>query len=533
MVRHLLSGSLILALLALPSWAEEQSQLPLLGVGWTSAAGGVPTLALYHGNTGMTNGRSADGAIHFKHNMEPSGFPNAVTTGETIFFFGRWPDSTTTTNSYPVNLASHVTPTFSDDKSNTYSHVFTIGTCQDTADSTNPLNHDIYFAQNVAANTTTIDETYSNFMTNQQWSWGRFYNMATSVSGFVDGSSCLTGVLPANNTAPNITGTAYNTTQDGDLILTCVWSEYASSGGPNTYNGVTFPTNFTGLEEETSNGHACAYWVQTTHGSFTPTFTISQTTHDHFTIFSAAFRKGSGGSAPSAGARVLLYNQFFFGANGSSFTQNLPCPSGTKTIAVTDDTTDVTGFADSSSHTYSKVTQNGGSAPQIFYTANITIPSTNTFTVTASTGSAGQDLMGLYCLNTTAIDGSLAPANTSVVGSVTNSSFNNVNVTTAGTVTNYSDLSSWTPGQAGDLVILSGSTGNGPFASCQTTGCVFDSVWTTAVANWTGNPDSQNYSNGDATGHYWANSSATVNLTWGLYNNPSGSSDSILAVGFK
>ena len=34
-----------------------------------------------------------------------------------------------------------------------------------------------------------------------------------------------TGVTPSSNTAPNISGTAYTTSTNGDLILTCVYVE--------------------------------------------------------------------------------------------------------------------------------------------------------------------------------------------------------------------------------------------------------------------------------------------------------------------
>ena len=49
--------------------------------------------------------------------------------------------------------------------------------------------------------------------------------MSTTASGFVDGSSCKTGVTPSNNNAPNIAGTTYTTAASGDLILTCVYTE--------------------------------------------------------------------------------------------------------------------------------------------------------------------------------------------------------------------------------------------------------------------------------------------------------------------
>ena len=83
-------------------------------------------------------------------------------------------------------------------------------------------------------------------------------------------------------------------------------------------------------------GHACAYAVQATAGSFTPTFTVSQTRHDSFTIISVAFKAGSGASAPSNGASILLSELQSVGAAGQVLRVSLPCPSSTTAIVVRD-----------------------------------------------------------------------------------------------------------------------------------------------------------------------------------------------------
>ena len=87
-----------------------------------------------------------------------------------------------------------------------------------------------------------------------------------------------------------------------------------------------------GLSEETIYGHACAYGVQTTAGPFTPTFTVAQGTYNSFAILSAAFKAGSGGTAPGNGASILLSEMHYVGSAGQTDTVYLPCPSGTTNI---------------------------------------------------------------------------------------------------------------------------------------------------------------------------------------------------------
>jgi len=217
-----------------------------LGVAFLGCAAGyaqnTPTLSLAAGKVGITGGQNGT-ANNFEFYMEPSGYPRAVTAGETIFMMGSWPNG--------------VDPTMTDDKSNPWAAV---ASCND---STN-IRHGFFYAVNAAAGTSVITETHSSQIKNTVFDWAHFYHMSTTSSGFVDGSSCLTGVTPANNTAPNISGTPYTTATNGDLILTCVYVEQGTLGTPNPITSVTFPAGFAGLSEETSYGHACAYGVQTT-----------------------------------------------------------------------------------------------------------------------------------------------------------------------------------------------------------------------------------------------------------------------------
>ncbi len=435
----------------------------------------TPTLTLAATKVGISS-NEAGRASNFTFQMEASGWPHAVTAGETIFMMGSWPNGNN--------------PTISDDKSNTWAAV---PSCNDSTNT----NHGFFYAVNVAANTSMITETHNSAIGNGVFDWAHFYNMSTTSSGFVDGSSCMTGVTPANNSVPNITGTAFTTTTNGDLILVCVYVEQGSLAAPNAISSITFPSGFTGLGVDTSYGHACAYGLQTTAGSFTPTFTVSQSTHNSLTIMSAAFKAGSRGGAPGNGASVLLSEMHYVGAQGQTDTLNLPCPSGTTAVAALDDAASLKSVTDSNSNGWTNApiwqTAWGG----IYYVNSPTIGSTNSYTVTLHFGSTGNyDLVGLFCLGGTGgIDTGAAAANSSTLDGAGSG-------TTYNTPTNFptfTDAPSLTPSVAGDLILSVGAMGVGPVNSCVAGQCVFDYVGSTT---WNGaGGDNESYANGDLMGH--------------------------------
>src|ERR1700722_19643115 len=318
----------------------------------------TPTLALTAGKVGFDSG-FAGSANNFQFYMDPGGFPRAVTQGETIFMMGSWPNGNN--------------PTMSDDKSNSWASVTS---CNDGTG----IRHGFFYAVNAAANTSVINEIHSSTVANTVFDWAHFYNMSTTASGFVDGSSCKTGETPPNNTAPNINGTPFTTRANGDLILVCVYVENNPLGHPDPISSVTWPAGFSGLSEESWYGHACAYGVQTTAGSFTPTFTIAQGTHNSFTIISAAFKAGSGGATPLAGASVLLSELHMTNPNGQTDTVSLPCPAGTTAVVAMDDAYGLTvSVTDSNSNTWQHPAFQS-SFSEIWYT-NSPISNGNTYTV--------------------------------------------------------------------------------------------------------------------------------------------------------
>lgn len=467
----------------------------------------TPTLSLARGNTGISSNENGR-ASNFEFYMEASGWPRAVTAGEAIFMMGSWPSGNN--------------PTISDDKSNKWNSAVS---CTDSGG----MSHGFFYAANAAANTSVITETHGSPIGSGVFDWAHFYNMSTTSSGFVDGSSCKTGVTPSNNTAPNITGTAYSTATNGDLILTCVYVEGglgALLGSANALTSVTWPSGFTGLSEETFYGHACAYSVQTTAGSFTPTFTVAQGTHSSFTIVSAAFKAGSGGTAPGSGASVLLSEIHYTAGNGQTNTLNLPCPAGTTNVTVMDDAGSLTGVADSNSNTWAHVSVPGNYYGPIYYVNSPAITNGNTYTVHMTFGTTGNwDLVGLFCLgNTNGVDtAAIAKNNSTLVAAGSGATYN------TGTISGTTALDDPSIGTSapGDLVLAVGAIGNGPAESCVTGQCVFDYVGST---NWTAG-DNESYANGDTMAHQYAPAAGTVEFEYNLA--PGVTAGSALGIAFR
>lgn len=471
----------------------------------TGYAQNTPTLSLAAGKVGISS-NEAGAANNFEFFMDPSGYPRAVTAGETVFMMGSWPTGNN--------------PTISDGL-NTWAAV---ASCADSQSTT----HGFFYAVNAAAGTSTITESHSSAISNGVFDWAHFYNMSTTPSGFVDGSSCKTGVTPSNNTVPNISGTPYTTATNGDLILTCVYVEQGSNGAPNTISSITWPTGFTGLNDDIwTYGHACAYGVQTTAGSFTPTFTIAQGSHNAFTIMSAAFKAGSGGTAPGSGASIALQNTVYVGSgNGPTVKSYLPCPSGTSAVAVLDDAGSLAGVSDSGGSSWSHVNAPMNAFGVLYYTNSPVISSSNSYVVTMTFGATSNyDLVGLFCLvNTHGIDTAATAQNGATLNGAGSGSTYNTGNLSGSTISNVSSTGTSTPG---DLVIEIGAMGMGPVDSCVTGHCTFDFVGSTSWANG----DNESYANGDLMAHYYAPTASTVSFNFNI-GSGSGGQASALSLAF-
>ena len=459
----------------------------------------TPALSQAAGKVGISSNQNGN-ASNFEFYMDPAGYPRAVTQGETVFMMGSWPSGNT--------------PAMSDDQHNTWAGATS---CTDSQSTT----HGFFYAINAASGTSVITESHGSAVHNGVFDWAHFYNMSTTPSGFVDGSSCKTGVTPANNAAPNIQGNSYDIGTSGDLILTCVYVEQGSLGAPNPISSISWPSGSTGLSDDMTYGHACAYGISTA-GSFTPSFTVAQSAHNTFTIMSAAFKGGSGGTTPGNGASVVLSEMLYNPASGQTIPIYLPCPTNSSAVVIGDDSGDITNIVDGS-NTWTRVESPGNYYGPFYYVNSPTINDANSYKISVSFRNSGNySLSALYCLvGTNGIDLGVTTQNGATLNGP-GSTYNGACSTSGGVCGHISSLGISTPG---DLIFDSGAFGQGPADSCVTGKCVFDFVGSTS---WSVG-DNQSYSNGDVAAHYYALAAGTVSFDFNVASGVTGGSALSLA----
>lgn len=512
------------------------------------SSAGTPTLNQFFGNNITDKGRggSTTGVNGNVFALDPAGSPHAVTSGSLVIMSGAWPNNPTTGNGYPHSCTAPCAPTFTDNGTgNTWNAVFTAGSgCKDAGLAVaNGADHGIYYSANFvppASGVTQVTETHPDKISDSYFNIGNFYNVATTSA--LRTSSCKTAVVPVNNTAPNISGTAL-TVVIGDLVYVEVDDEtiFGNIDYSDIWNSITVPSNCTLVDESTYAGHA-EFYCSATGTTFTPQLTISQSTHDSFTIMAAAFKPGSGGSAPSAGKAVLVSSATMTGG-AITLVTNVGCPTNTTGVIITDDAASLSSITDSNSDTYTAVS-NGGGNPKVFYSLGVTISNPNTFVVTTVSGGANVDLIRFYCTNVTALDtgfsagsGSTQVTSSAVFNAIsTGTGAGNCQGTSGSDVT-CTGLPLATPGNSADLFIAIGSAGNGPYlTSSQPTGVVLDypgptltNACTVTTAGVCGG-DANDMTNGDVAAHYWSGNTTQINFGWTAQQNAS--SNSVMVVAF-
>jgi len=480
--------------------AGSPQAVPVSGNAITS-----PLLEQFIGENGNDSNRSASPANLQLWNYDSVG-PRVLTSGSLLFISGEW-----------KNAAGF--PAFTDSNSNSLTSVF--ASCEDS----NSYNHDLYY-EYISSSATYLQDHFSAVTNNDVFDSGVFYNVGSGT----DGSSCKTQVTPANNTAPNITGTAFTTSDSGDLIIVEVDDESLQA---NTVSSITVPSGCSLLNENTTpSGYGLSHWTfycnQASAGSFTPQFTVAQTTHDTFTIYAVAFPAGSNGSAPSAGPGILASSNIMLASNGTTYTVNVSCPVKTTSVFVTDDAGGITSITDSNGDSFSSVT--ALSSQKTYYYLNVnTSGMPNTYSLTMHTSTAGNvEEPNFYCTNTTSLDTGFVAAGTDT--QITSSTIGNtVTQSTGGALGTYTDLPTGTPGHAGDLFIINCPDGTGPILQpSQPSGTVADWVGPAALANITAG-DADDYLNGDMAGHFYQATTAQIDWGWTMQNNGAGTACMVTA----
>jgi hypothetical protein len=528
----------IFLLLIAPSIYGQTVTLPGPGPIHVTVSGGTPTLAQFKGTSGEDIAAAVVGANKQLWNFDTVG-PRVLTSGSLLIWSGEWPNSTTTGAGYHQNCTAPCSPAPTDNNSNALTAVFTVGTaCKDSS----LFDHNIWYEQNIPSGTTFIQDNFPNLISNNVFDSGVFYNVATS--GGIDGSNCTLNVTPANNTAPNISGTGFTVTV-GDLV----WVEIddQSLQTTNTPTSITVPSGCSlGSDQRTpTNNHGIAHWTLyciAASTTFTPQFTVAQTTHDTFTIMAAAFKSGAGGTAPAAGPGVLYIEQSIMQANGQNSTINVGCPTGTAGVFISDDAGEISSVTDSNSNTFSSAAFAGAGTITYYAgvsgTALVTTGIPNSYTITLHfTAGGGFDIPTIFCTNTSHLDtgfvigtGSTQVTTSTVANQISTSTGAGNCQGTAGTLVTCTGLPIGTPGRsAGELFIGTCSAGHGPFLQTSApAGYIMDSPVPAAVANIFAG-DLGGYNNGDAVSHFYQASTSQISFNWKAQQNASAESCQVTA----
>lgn len=488
--------------------------LSLLGTSaGTVPSTNIPALFSFKGTSGIDTNRggSSTAAKLQLWNYDSEG-PMQLTAGSLVIISGEWPNHPTTGTGYHANCTAPCSPAFVDNNGASLTKIFTegSGSCYDGA-----YNHNIYYEANILSTVTYIEDAFPALISNDVFASGVFYNVATSA--VLDTSSCKTGITPASNTAPNITGTALTLAASGELVWVEV-DDYSSLQA-NTVSSITVPANCSlGESNQTPSAYGLAYWTMyciPTSTSFTPTLTVAQTTHDTFAIYAAAFKSGAGGAAKASGPGILASSQYLIAGTGAVFTDNIGCPASTTSVWVTDDSGSLTSVTDSASNSYAGVASNGtlgtGGAEMFNSFSVTTTGMPNTFTLSLHTANTSSvDLITIYCgIGMTQLDTPTAG------GSSTQLNVNTV-YGTSGTCTgdHCTGVPQLTPGHSGVLFFESCQVGSGPLLQAYNlAGNIADDVVPSASADIVGG-DADDYSNGNMSGHYYANSASAINFGW-------------------
>lgn len=476
----------------------------------------TPTLKRSWAFVGCSSNNAGVGN-NFVINLEASGTPCAMASGDLVILAVRYPHSLTSI-------------TVTDNKSggsNTY-------TSQVSGSDSGLNNKFAIFTSLVTGFASQITVAFNTNTSDVQIYASLWYNVASS--SIVDGTSFTADITPANNTNPNVSAGSMTTTVDGDLIFYIAFDQASPLGIANTINSTAWGSGFSGLFAETNyNGSAAQYEIQATHGAVNPGMLFSQTTHDTFAALGIAIKAGSSGSAPGAGIRIVKSQQFYNNVQASvNLTTAFPT-SGNLFVAVNEAGTvgiTMTSVTDSKSNTWTEESGHPATFPQIFYAANPT--SDNAMTVTLHFGAGtGTDLICLYDIAgaaTSPLDtGATVPGGGDPSALTAASSGAAKNSGTQGAANQAIDPThgapSIIPTTATGLIIAAVQMGDGPVTGSSQTFDYMSATWSTAG-------DAQSFSNGDAMGHVFQTSAANQSFHWTCSGQTAASSWAALAISF-
>lgn len=462
------------------------------------------------------DGNRTDTANNLKISLEASGTPRAVAVGDLVLV--------------AVAFQNSVTCTISDDQTNTW----TSAVSATNVGLTTPRKYQIFWASVASGKLmSTITVGFGAQTTNIQVAVSIWYNTATATP--IDVSIGTTAIVPANNTAPNISSGSMTTTVAGDLIYNHIWDESNGTiGAPNTWNGVTWGTSFSGLGTEVYYGQAAQYWVQPSAGAINSGITVSQTTHDSFASLAIAIKAGSGGSAPGTG--ISIVKSQYAPIQSVATTTSVPFPTSGNLIVVANDAgtfgSSLTSITDSASQSYAAIASTPAGFPQLYHADN-TSPSNTLVVNLVTTTVSGNDLVGMYDVigaATSPLDTAAAAANSSTLTAAGSGATSNGGTQGAAGQA-ITDAPSIVPSTSNGLIFAAGNFGQGPVGSLSAPSGSYDYV----PATWGGTAptgDNNYLGNGDFMAHYHNPNTTTVNFGYAVPNTVA-SSWQALAAAFK
>lgn len=428
------------------------------------------------------------GAVVNNVNMR---FPNPIGAGNCIAIALSYPNG--------------ATPTITDDNGNTWS-----STPVKTADAGSGNYVSSWFVlPNANAGTTTFTAGFGTTVNPFAYRLYEITNIA-STNPFNGGSSA-TSQAGATISSGSFTPTTNNDSNGGNLILSYFAPASIANQNPSSWTaGSGFTLGDADIAWNSNNGfpQATQYQVQANQAAINPSITATGDTNN-FNCVSIALKAANHGTAKPAGIHIDRVLHFSTGVLPSSGTWKFQIPS-TGNLGVLCNTNGliitVTGVTDSDGNTWAK--RQPAADESYFYDIANRTPNTNT--LIASVAFSASSAVGQSWRYFDISGAATSPFD--VVAGLPTTNFSGLTVINNGP--------SITPTNSNGVVIASLGLGDGPglgFASGAPATAVFDLV------TFSGETDVSLLDNADCVGHYYNNSTSTINWNWSITNRASNS----------
>lgn len=391
------------------------------------------------------------------------------------------------------------------------------------------VNSNVYetYHSCLSADTTSISLAWSPSITGMKSDVHVFYNTSCGTTTPLDGTPVCTRTTATTNFGTATQTGSTTTTVNHDLIFSFAEDDSSTS----LMNGITaqataFGDDQLGLASDwLSAGYLAQYYVQPTAAAINPGFTFVQTTHTAVVACVAAYKAGTGGSAPGTGISILRSQTWFVGST-TSLNAQFPTSSG-NLLAIGSDLQDITATSDDQNGSWTLISDATTSDPRVIYFPNAVGANRMNLHITQASNTNNHlysfyEITGANAspLDTGVTAGTCSDLNTSCA--VTNTNSGAVRATNTAATATTNDVPAVVPGAGNtDMFIVPCAMGTGPISN-STTG-----TWDYLFG--TGQGDTNSLANGDGMAHGVANAAFAFN--WTIPST--GNSVTCIAAGFK